>query len=85
VNLPEEKKAFILMHHLIEPIRRNSYLLKFQQNMKYLYFWNNFFHVSVKDSVTEMVILCLLRTMTTYHDALANTGYDALELPGIYI
>jgi len=31
-----------------------------------------------------MVILCLLPTMTTYHDTLANTGYEALELRRIY-
>jgi len=53
--------------------------------MKYLNVWNiYFFHVSVKDSVTEMVILFLIRTMTTHHDTLANTGYDALELRRIY-
>jgi hypothetical protein len=48
--------------------------------MKYLNIWNTFFYVSVKDTVTEIVILCLLRTMTTYRDTLVNTGYDALEL-----
>ena len=31
-----------------------------------------------------MVILCLLPTMTTYHDTLTNKAYDALELRGNY-